>query len=151
MTESTDLVLFTAAAAFASGLGTSIPAGDKYILLLSEQVTVGTLVAQYNAGIASAVANLQAMTADVAMVDIYSIVADAAGLDGTTGIVVDGVTLSPDFAPNGIYSSDGVHFNPRGNALIANKIIAAMNARWGAGGTDIPEIDVLAQRGVIFQ
>jgi lysophospholipase L1-like esterase len=55
--------------------------------------------------------------------------------DGQQGILIEGVNLAPDFSPNGIYSVDGVHPNPRGAAIIANRIIESLNAD---KGTQIP-------------
>lgn len=72
--------------------------------------------------------------------------AAAAAADGQLGIEVQGVNLRPDFAPNGVFSTDGIHPNPRGNAIIANIIIDALNASKDA---NIPSINVLALRSVI--
>ena len=66
--------------------------------------------------------------------------------DGVQGIEVQGVNLAPDFSPNGIYSVDGVHPNPRGAGIVANRIIEALNANRGA---QIPPVNVLALRGII--
>jgi hypothetical protein len=161
-----ELVLLTAAAGGRLGqnwaganttIGVVIPLGltndmeldgDKYYLDLDEVGAITTAVTNYNVALGTIVATKAAAGAQLNYVNIASnIYADAAGADGTLGIVVDGFTLSPDFAPNGIYSTDGVHFNPRGNALIANEIIKVMNATWGAS---IPAVDVISQRSVYF-
>lgn len=67
--------------------------------------------------------------------------------DGVLGIEIDGVNLAPDFSPNGVFSTDGVHPNPRGNAIVANLIISALNS--SGKGASIPAINVLALRSVI--
>lgn len=72
--------------------------------------------------------------------------AAVAAVDGELGIRVNGVNLAPDFSPNGVFSTDGVHLNPRGNAIVANLIIDALNA---SKGSSIPSVNVLALRGVI--
>ncbi len=72
--------------------------------------------------------------------------AAGAAADGELGIRVDGVNLAPDFSPNGIFSTDGIHPNPRGYAIIANLVIDALNA---SKGSTIPGINVLALRGVL--
>ena len=72
--------------------------------------------------------------------------AAVAAVDGELGIRVDGVNLAPDFSPNGVFSTDGVHLNPRGYAIVANLIIDALNA---SKGSSIPSVNVLALRGVI--
>ena len=66
--------------------------------------------------------------------------------DGTLGIMIEGHNLQPDFAPNGIFSTDGIHPNPRGHAIIANLIIEALNDQKGA---DIPMVNVTALRGIL--
>jgi hypothetical protein len=66
--------------------------------------------------------------------------------DGTLGIMIEGHNLQPDFAPNGIFSTDGIHPNPRGHAIIANLIIEALNNQKGA---DIPMVNVTALRGIL--
>lgn len=72
--------------------------------------------------------------------------AAAARADGVQGIEVQGVNLAPDFSPNGIYSVDGIHPNPRGAAIIANRVIEALNS---AKNADIPLVNVLALRSII--
>ena len=70
----------------------------------------------------------------------------AAAADGALGIKVEGQNLRPDFSPNGIFSTDGIHPNPRGHAIIANLIIDELNK---SEGTSIPRVNVLALRSVI--
>lgn len=72
--------------------------------------------------------------------------AAAARADGSLGIEVEGHLLRPDFAPNGVFSTDGIHPNPRGQAIIANLIIDALNTSKGAA---IPRVNVTALRGII--
>lgn len=72
--------------------------------------------------------------------------AAAARADGVLGIEVEGHLLRPDFAPNGVFSTDGVHPNPRGHAIVANLIIDALNASKGA---TIPKVNVTALRGIL--
>ena len=70
----------------------------------------------------------------------------AAAADGVLGVKVEGQSLRPDFSPNGIFSTDGIHPNPRGHAIIANLIIDELNK---SEGTSIPRVNVLALRSVI--
>ncbi len=72
--------------------------------------------------------------------------AAAAAADGELGIRVNGVNLAPDFSPNGVFSTDGIHPNPRGYGIVANLIIETLNASKGAS---IPLVNVLALRGVL--
>ncbi|WP_420387034.1 hypothetical protein [Roseivirga sp.] len=82
--------------------------------------------------------------ANAALAAMAAAAADQA--DGVLGIEVDGQNLRPDFAPNGVFSTDGIHPNPRGAGIIANLIIDALNTSRGA---DIPRVNVIALRGII--
>ena len=132
----------------ASVIGVGVPLADNYVLLPSEQQTIEVARAQYNGYLAATVTEVNTAGGDIALVDIASIFLDAAGLsDGVQGITVQGLNLSPDFAPNGIFSTDGIHPCQRGHAIIANKIISTMNAVWGSS---IPEISVAPIIGPYF-
>ncbi|MFP4094729.1 MAG: hypothetical protein ACLFUB_09600 [Cyclobacteriaceae bacterium] len=164
--NATDLLLFTVAPMLgtdqgAGPYGLAAPVDNRYVLTLNEQVVLNTRIATFNAIIAQTVA---ATEGRIALLDVNTIFADIAGLtpqqaaqlglsaaaqaaaDGRQGIVVDGVTLQPDFSPNGIMSTDGVHPNPKGHALIANEIIRTVNASFGA---EIPLIDITPFRTII--
>ena len=66
--------------------------------------------------------------------------------DGVIGAEIDGFNYQPDFSPNGVFSTDAVHPNPKGQAIIANEIIAVINASFDAG---IPKIDIVPFRTVL--
>ena len=59
--------------------------------------------------------------------------------DGVPGITVEGINLAPDFSPNGILSTDGVHPNPRGYGIVANEMLEVIEAKFGA---NLPSINV---------
>lgn len=162
----TDLLLFPLALVLGQNLGNGPyglqeATGDQYILTLNEQVVLNTRLATFNAIISQTIA---ATGGRVALLDINQIFANIAGLtpeqatllgmspeavaaaDGIRGIMVDGVNLQPDFSPNGIISTDGVHPNPKGHALIANEVITVINNAFGA---DIPPVDTTPFRTVI--
>jgi len=61
--------------------------------------------------------------------------------DGVPGITVDGVALAPDFSPNGVLSTDGVHPNPRGNAIVVNRMLDVIEAKFGS---TLPRINALS-------
>ena len=48
------------------------------------------------------------------------------------GITADGYNVTNAFITGGGFSTDGVHPSPRGYALIANKFIEAINAKYGS-------------------
>ena len=55
--------------------------------------------------------------------------------------------MSSTFVSGGAYSLDGLHFTPRGNALLANEFIKSINTYYGAR---IPEINAGNYRGALF-
>lgn len=165
-TEPTDLIPLSTASALATGVGTSSAAKDKHVLIPQEQVEIVTARATFNAIIAGVVAgiNSQVGATVVGHLDVGPLIADLVGLtptqaaqlalsqaaqtaaDGDKGLVFQGLEYQPDFSPNGLYSTDGIHFNPKGHAIIANAIVDAINASFGA---TIPDIDITPFRTVI--
>ncbi|MBR9919172.1 hypothetical protein GYB29_16230 [bacterium] len=143
--------------------------GDKYYLTGEEQVNIVTARATFNAVIDGVIdaTNNGAGSDVVALVDLHPTLADLFGLDvatatqlalsadarnpssadGEFGISVDGVTLLPDFSPDGIFSTDAVHPNPRGNALVVNEIIKTIEANFGA---TLPKANVLSYPSVVI-
>ena len=122
--------------------------GDAYYLTVPEQQQIQSRTVAFNTIIATAVAQ----NADrLALFDINAgfpgnpntelgAFADLFGIDGELGIRVQGTLLQPDFSPNGVFSTDGIHPNPRGNAILANEFIRVIEDAFGAS---IPEVDVL--------
>jgi phospholipase/lecithinase/hemolysin len=143
-------------------LGISVPMGDQYILIPQEQAAIVTAEATYNAVIAG-IANA---TPAVEMFDVQPLFANLAGLsaaqaamlaltpaaqqaaDGVLGIVYEGVRIAPDFSPSGFFSTDGIHPNPRGHAIIANELISFINSSYGS---TIPGLNTTIYRTVLFQ
>lgn len=125
----------------ASVIGVGVPLGDNFTLTTDEIGLLLLRTIDHN----TKLAEVAAANSNIALVDANSIITNAAIMGGVT---VDGQTLAPDFSPNGIYSTDGIHPNPRGHAIIANEILSVIESTWGA---DLPTIDVLSQRSVEFQ
>ena len=126
--------------------GISVPFDDQYILTLEEQSVVNDRFQAFNNTIETA-----AMSSDrVALYDTNApdgLFMDIFGAsDGVPGAVIDGFNYQPDFSPNGVFSTDAVHPNPKGHAIIANEIIAVINASFNA---NIPKIDIVPFRTVI--
>ena len=117
--------------------GITYPLEDQWVLTPEEQEMVANATANYNATIA-ALANAY----DLALYD-----ADAA----YTVIEENGVTLSDGsvvtavYATGGGFSLDGIHPSPRGSAIIANGILDAIEAKYGA---ELPRIDPLDFTGL---
>lgn len=134
--------------------------GDQYYLTMEEQANIVTARATFNAVISGVVdgTNQQAGAEVVHLVDVNPFMADIFGLsssqaqqlaltpagqaaaDGTIGTRIRGFNLQPDFSPSGIFSTDAVHPNPRGHAIVANEIINKLNEVYGS---NIPEVNIL--------
>jgi hypothetical protein len=61
------------------------------------------------------------------------------------GIVANGQTMTSTFITGGMFSLDGVHASPRGNALITNKLLEAINSKYSSNlqGVNIGNYPVL--------
>lgn len=170
-TKATDLVPLSAGAVLGtladpndptSVNGVGVALGDQFALTAAEQTAVVTARATYS-GIIQGIA---AATSGVEMFDIQPLFADIAGLtpalatqlaltpaaieaaDGVQGLEYEGVTIAPDFSPSGIFSTDGVHPNPRGHAILANELIHFINSSFGS---NIPTVNSTVYRTVLFQ
>jgi hypothetical protein len=113
-------------------LGVTEPVGDQYVIIPSERDEINAARDAFNAAVQTLVS---ALPDRLALADVE------AAIDGFTGLTVeDGVSLTPNLTPpTGIYSEDGLHFNARGYAYIADVFIDAINATYGAS---IPSVNV---------
>lgn len=130
--------------------------GDGFFLDAAEQGLIAQRIGEFNGVIATAVAGsggrfiLHDVNNGIPGLTLpgstgMGYFADLFGFDGTLGIIEQGVTLLPDFSPNGVSSTDGVHPNQRGYALWANEILELIEAEFGA---NLPSIDVLELPGI---
>lgn len=139
-----DLVLLPAGGLIATGTG--IPAGgynyvnpaagsnnqplpESLILRASEAAAAQTEIAKMNAVVDSV-----ALRPFVTRVDIHDFFADIAA----NGYTLGGTTYTTDFITGGLFGLDGVHPNDFGYALMANRLIDAVNARFGSA---IPRVN----------
>ena len=107
--------------------GVSFPVGDQYILTSTETTEILTRTAEFNTSISDAVAN---SSDRLALADVKKAYADFVTAKVA---VIDGVTITPSFAPpTGVFSEDGLHPNSRGYAFTANVFIDAINTKFGA-------------------
>jgi hypothetical protein len=141
--------------------GLQDPVTDQYVLTLNEQVTLITRLTTFN-GIINAIVG--STGGRVALLDVNPLFADIAGLspaeaaqlqmspeaqaaaDGARGLLADGVVLDPSFRPDGIFSVDGIHPNPKGHAVVANEIIRVINDAFEA---TIPLVDTTPYRTIL--
>ncbi|WP_296634005.1 G-D-S-L family lipolytic protein [Polaribacter sp.] len=102
--------------------GVSVPLADNWVLTPQEQTAIKNATDAYNATIA-AVAN---SNPNVVLADLKDVLAEA-----STGIMFDDYTMTTSLVTGGLISLDGVHLTARGNALMANKILEAIDTGFG--------------------
>lgn len=120
--------------------GVTWPLPERYTLAADELARHADRLADFNAAIST-----QATANNLAFVDAYTILL---GIAAGGGIEVNGQMLLPDFSPNGVFSTDGIHPNPRGQAILANAFIDAINTKYGS---TLQKVDVLNLPGVSFK
>ena len=103
--------------------GVSVPLADKWVLTKDEVGEVAKATKLYNETIKEVAA-----AKNLAMLDTETLMTQIAG----AGITANGFTMKSTFVTGGTFSLDGVHPSPRGYALIANKFIEAINAKYGS-------------------
>lgn len=119
------------------GLDPRNPITNNWVLDKDEVVKVKDYVNSYNNSIKSL-----ATSKGLAIADTYAYFNQV-----KTGINVQGVGINAAFITGGAFSLDGIHLTPRGNAVIANVFIDAINAKYGS---TVPNIDITQYRGVKF-
>jgi hypothetical protein len=118
-------------------MGSIFPFRNEFVLTTDELVTIQLRIEEFNA-----VIRQKATTYGFAIVetgDFYDKL--------TTGFTYNGATLSATFVSGGAFSLDGIHLNPRGNALLANEFIKAINKKFSA---KIPLINALNYNAILF-
>ena len=97
--------------------GSVYPLRDEFVLTIVELQEIRNQLLAYNQVIRQHSNFYGFAVAETA--DFYAKLYD--------GFVYNGVSMSAKFVSGGAYSLDGIHLNPRGNALLANVFINAIN------------------------
>ena len=110
-------------------MGVTVPLGDDYVLVEDEVNTVRTVTEQYNNTIKAL-----AQAYDLGLVDM-----SAAMEQLVSGLRLDDNSIyTADYfsglytLPNLFFSLDGVHPNRKGYVILANKVIDAINEKYGS-------------------
>jgi hydrogenase/urease accessory protein HupE len=116
--------------------GVSVPLADNWVLSKEEVFEVKLATDAYNNTIQA-----QAAARGLAFVDVNSLYNQV----NNGGIVANGLTLTSTFLTGGMFSLDGVHLSPRGNALMSNKFLQAINSNYGSNlqGVNVGNYPVL--------
>jgi len=118
-------------------MGTVIGIPGEYVLDSSEVLLIEQTIAGYNTIISERAAYYNIATVDM---NTYFNTVKA-------GIKWNGVDFNADFVSGGFYSLDGFHPTQKGNALIANEFIKAINVHYDATLPTVPCLDCI---GVLF-
>ena len=134
-----DLIILSASTNVENGEGSSQsnPLGKDLVLDVDEVALCQSRTAEFNNSIVTLAAKYGFAVADM----------NAYMTDLKSGLAFDGIDFSPKYIEGGLFSLDGVHLNPRGYAVIANKFISEINAYYGS---NIPKTDIGKYRGIVF-
>ncbi|MGZ8557058.1 MAG: hypothetical protein ACXWWC_01925 [Chitinophagaceae bacterium] len=120
-----------------AGWGSMKPIPNQYVLTKKEIAKINEAVSAYNTKL-----KLVADAKGLAFANVNTFMNQA-----RTGIIYNGIGMNAQYVSGGIFSLDGIHLTPIGNALLANEFIKAINSKYGSS---IPQIDATKYKGVIF-
>jgi hydrogenase/urease accessory protein HupE len=103
--------------------GVSVPLADQWVLSKDEIEEIRVATDAYNLTIQAA-----ATDNGLAFVDTKAIMTQLS----TAGLVSNGYTMTSTYVTGNSFSLDGIHPSPKGYALIANKFLEAINAKYGS-------------------
>lgn len=120
-----------------AGWGTTQPLPDAYFLSEKEVEKINNSVDAYNNIIRETANNY-----NLAHADMNTMLKEA-----ENGFIFDGINFDTSYINGGIFSLDAVHVTPRGNALIANRFIDAINDKYNS---TLPHVSVTQFSGITF-
>jgi lysophospholipase L1-like esterase len=139
---STAFVTLAASTLLAQGIGipaalggTGAPLPDEVVLDPTEVAIIRDHVDADNQAIRDICG-----AANIPILDVHAILGELA----TSGRTIGGITLTSAYLSGGVFSYDGVHPNDIGYAIVANELVAVINAHGGA----LPPVDLGAVLGV---
>jgi hypothetical protein len=110
---------------------------NRFTLIASEIDAIETAINNYNA-ILKNIASAKGL----AFVDVNAFFKKV-----KTGYIYNGVSVNASFVSGGFYSLDGLNLTGRGNALLANEFIKAINSTYESS---IPEVNAMKYPAVTF-
>lgn len=119
------------------GWGSIKPIPGQYTLVESEISAVQTATQGFNQTLKSL-----AESKGLAFADVNQLMKNV-----KTGLVYDGIRFSVTYVTGGTFSLDGVHLTPRGNAVVANYFIDAINSQYAS---NIPHVNIGDYPGIVF-
>ena len=121
-----------------NNVGVTYPLQDSAVLTADENSKIVIATNAYNTTIAAIAAD---PAKQIALVDANAILGQVAN----GGLVVSGYTMTSTYVTGNAFSLDGVHPSPKGYALIANKFLEAINAKFGSNfkGVNLGQYQIL--------
>lgn len=111
-----------------SAEGITLPLADKWVLTPKEQEELKMATDAYNTTIETAVnAN-----DNLVLVDLKGLLQQASS---SAGVQFDDFVFNGNLVTGGLVSLDGVHLTAKGYALMANRVLAAMDTKFGSNFT----------------
>lgn len=122
------------------GIPTPVPYGvpNVYVLDESELNLINSAITDYNQFIENTAENY-----GWAFLNVNEIFNDIS----VNGFSEDGINMTGSFVTGGLFSLDGIHLTPRGNALVSNFFVDAINEQYG---TKISKVYLSQYPAVIF-
>ncbi|WP_242926141.1 SGNH/GDSL hydrolase family protein [Pontibacter vulgaris] len=118
------------------------PLRNNEVLDNTEVATAQAATANFNNALAAA-----AQAKGLALVNMNTFFNSVKMKDNKPQLTINNIAYSPAFISGNLFSLDGVHLTPRGNAIVANEIIRNINATYKA---NIPTVDETKYRAVLF-
>ncbi|TXD50016.1 G-D-S-L family lipolytic protein [Polaribacter sp. IC073] len=106
--------------------GVGVPLADMWVLTTTELASVQAATTSYNATIL----DVASSNANLALIDLNAILREA-----ENGLQFDNYTMTTSLVTGGLVGLDGVHLTGRGYALMANRILGAIDAKFGSNFT----------------
>jgi hypothetical protein len=118
---------------------TPYPIPAKYVLEESEITNIKNRVAAFN--------NIIRTTANNHSLAYCDMNSNMNYFSAYEGLYFDGIKFTTSFVTGGMFSTDGIHLCPRGNAIAANFFIQAINAKYSC---NIPQANITNYPGLVF-
>ncbi|MEL6673165.1 MAG: SGNH/GDSL hydrolase family protein [Bacteroidota bacterium] len=128
------------------GLSANNPIPDYWVLDQDESEVVVDHINAYNQSIDSLITSFNNQLGRTAlktvnMVNFYYLL--------SLGVLRDGLEINNQYLSGGIFGLDGIYLTPRGNAMMANRFIEAINETTELNA-QIPELTITDYVGVVY-
>ncbi len=125
----------------ASIIGVGVPLGDQFTLTVDEIGLLLQRIGAFNAAIAAQANSREGLV-------LFDANSFFTGIAINGGIQSSGLNYTPDFSPNGVFSTDGIHPNPAGHAILTNELIQLINTSFNS---NLPLYDASAFTTVLTE